>query len=125
MKRVASLIVVLIAITAVAMAASMTVAETNVTGTWKLSVETPNGTGTPTVVFKQEGEKLTGSYKGRFGESPLTGTVKGNAIQFSFKVNAQGQELEVTYTGTVDGSTMSGTAKFGEMGEGKFTGKKE
>ena len=123
MKRIASLLVVLFAMAVVAMAATAVFAD--VTGTWKMSVETPNGTGTPTVVLKQDGEKLTGTYKGRMGEQPLTGTVKGNAIQFSFKVNAQGNELQITYTGTVDGGTMSGTAKFGEMGEGKFTGKKE
>ena len=123
MKRVTSLLVVLFAMAALALAAAPVFAD--VTGTWKLSVETPNGTGTPTVILKQDGEKLTGTYKGRFGESALTGTVKGSAIQFSFKVNAQGNELEVTYTGTVDGGTMSGTAKFGEMGEGKFTGKKD
>ena len=53
------------------------------------------------------------------------GTLEAVVQARNAAVNAQGQELEVTYTGTVDGSTMSGTAKFGELGEGKFTGKKE
>lgn len=98
---------------------------TNVTGNWKLTIETPNGTGGPSLVLKQEGEELTGTYKGRFGEAPLKGTVKGKEIKFTVKVNAQGQEIQVEYAGTVEGDTMKGKAKFGEMGEGTFSGKKE
>jgi hypothetical protein len=96
-----------------------------VAGEWNLTVESPNGTGTPTVTFKQDGETLTGTYKGRFGESPLKGTIKGNEIKFSTTISPQGQDLVIEYTGTVDGDSMKGKAKFGEMGEGNFTGKKK
>lgn len=97
----------------------------SVTGTWKLTLETQNGNSNPTVTFKQEGEELTGTYKGRLGESPLKGTVKGSDIKWTIKVNAQGNELQIDYTGTLDGDTMKGKAKFGDFGEGTFTGKKE
>jgi hypothetical protein len=97
---------------------------TNVTGEWNLTVESPNGTGTPTVTFKQDGETLTGTYKGRFGEAPLKGTVKGNDIKFSLTISPQGQDLQLDYTGTVDGDTMKGKVKFGDLGEGNFSGKK-
>lgn len=97
----------------------------NVTGTWKLTVETQAGTGNPTVTLKQEGEELTGNYKGRLGEAPLKGTVKGNEIKFSFKVSGQGGEMQIEYAGTVDGDTMKGKVKLGDRGEGAFSGKKE
>jgi hypothetical protein len=97
---------------------------TDVTGEWKLTVESPNGTGTPTVTFKQDGETLTGTYKGRFGEAPLKGTVKDNDIKFSLTISPQGQDLQLDYTGTVDGDTMKGKVKFGDLGEGNFSGKK-
>ncbi len=96
----------------------------NVNGEWNLTVETPNGTGTPKVIFKQDGEALSGTYKGRFGETSLKGTIKGNDIKFTVTISPQGQDLVIEYTGKVDGDTMKGTAKFGEMGEGNFTGKK-
>src|SRR5678816_27545 len=54
--------------------------QVDVTGTWDFQVETPQGSGTPVFTFKQEGEKLTGQYKGLLGEAALTGTVKGNEI---------------------------------------------
>lgn len=97
----------------------------NIAGDWNLTIETPNGTGTPTVTFKQDGETLTGTYKGRFGETALKGTIKGNEFKFSFTISPQGQDLVVEYSGTVDGDSMKGKAKFGDMGEGAFTGKRK
>ncbi|HEV8485982.1 MAG TPA: hypothetical protein VGV87_20735 [Blastocatellia bacterium] len=100
-------------------------ASTNVSGVWNATVETPQGTGNPVFTFKQEGEKITGNYKGTFGEAPLTGTLKGGEISFSFKVNMQGQNLDLTYTGKVDGNNMKGKAKLGELGEADWTAKKQ
>jgi hypothetical protein len=96
----------------------------DVTGDWIMSVETQAGTGSPSFSLEQEGEAVSGTYKGQLGEAPVTGTVKGNDIVLSFKVNAQGTELVMTYTGTVDGSTMKGKVALGDLGEGTFTGKK-
>jgi hypothetical protein len=56
---------------------------------------------------------------------PITGTVKGNAVAFMMKVNAQGMDLKIDYAGTVEGNAMKGTAKFGDFGDGTFTGKKQ
>jgi hypothetical protein len=99
---------------------------TNITGVWNFTVETPNGPGTPVFTLKQEGENVTGSYKGQLGEAPVTGTVKGGDVKIFIKVNAQGQELEITYTGKIDGKdSMSGKASFGGLGEGTWTAKKK
>jgi hypothetical protein len=98
----------------------------NVTGTWILDVQTGGGTGQPTLTFKQDGEKLTGHYSSQtLGEADFTGTVKGNAIQFTFNANAQGTEIDVAYAGTVDGDSMKGTVNMaGGQLTGTFTGKK-
>ena len=96
-----------------------------VAGDWTLSVETPNGTRTPTASFKQEGENLTGTYKGALGEAPLKGTIKGNEIKFTVTVTTPNGELALDYSGTVDGDSMKGTVKFGQAGEGTWTGKKK
>ncbi len=127
MKRTRKLILTCLTIFAVVATIAVTAAiaqDSDVTGTWNLTVETQAGTGNPTVTLKQEKEQLTGTYKGRFGEAPLKGTVKGKDIQFSFKVSGQGQELQIEYTGTIEGETMKGKVKMGEFGEGTFTGKK-
>ena len=98
----------------------------DVTGVWAFTIETGNGTGTPTVTFKQDGEKLTGHYSSQvLGERDFTGTVKGNAINFVVEAEIQGQAVKVTYSGTVEKDTMKGKIVLGELGEGTFTGKKK
>jgi hypothetical protein len=98
---------------------------TNVTGEWAFSVTTDQGAGEPTMTFKQDGEKLTGKYNGQFGTADLTGTVKGNAIQFTFTIDVQGQQAPATYKGTVEKDAMKGTMDIGGMVSGTFTATKK
>ena len=100
--------------------------KTDISGAWSFQVESSAGSGSPTFTFKQDGEKLAGQYKGAFGEAPLTGTVKGNKVDFVIKVEAQGQQMTITYAGTVekDGS-MKGTAQLGEAGSATWTAKRK
>ena len=98
---------------------------TNVTGDWAFNVTTDQGGGTPSMTFKQEGEKLTGKYNGQFGSADLTGTVKGNAIHFTFNIDVQGQQAPATYDGTVEKTEMKGTMNIAGMVNGTFTAKKK
>src|SRR3974377_348341 len=56
------------------LAAAVLAIAADITGTWNFNVETDMGSGTPTMTFKQEGNVLTGTYKGQLGEAPLRGT---------------------------------------------------
>jgi len=118
--------VLMISLAAVAAFAGSTVvaADANVAGVWTMTVETSQGSGTPTFNLKQDGKAITGSYKGSLGEAPVTGTIDGNAITLKYNIATQGVELTVTYSGTVDGATMKGKVVLGEFGEGTFSGKK-
>lgn len=106
-------------------AASLAAQATNVTGEWAFTVTTDQGSGNPTITFKQDGEKLTGKYNGTFGTADLTGTVKGNAITFTFNIDAQGQQATATYKGTVEKTTMKGTMDIAGMLNGTFTATKK
>jgi hypothetical protein len=99
----------------------------NITGKWVFEVQTDAGTGTPTVTFKQDGEKVSGHYSSMtLGEADFTGTLKGQALTFNFQADLQGQAVPVTYTATVDSSsTMKGTIDIGGAATGTFTGKKQ
>jgi len=100
--------------------------KTDISGAWSFQVDSSAGSGSPSFTFKQDGEKLTGQYKGAFGEAPLSGTLKGNKVDFVIKIEAQGQQMTITYTGTVekDGS-MKGTAELGEVGSATWTAKRQ
>ena len=101
-------------------------AKVNVTGKWAFNVETAAGSGTPTMTFTQDGEKLTGKYSGQFGETDLTGTVKGQDIAFTFNVDAQGTMLNFKYAGTIENKdALKGKVEIVGLGEGTFTAKRQ
>ena len=77
------------------------------------------------MTLKQAGDKLTGHYAGSYGEAPLTGTIRGTAIEFALDMDAQGTIVHIVYSGVVDKDSMKGTVTLGDFGDGTFTGKKK
>jgi hypothetical protein len=101
-------------------------AKVDVTGKWAVTVETDQGSGTPTITLKQDGEKLTGHYTGQFGEADLTGSVKGQTIEFSFTVDVQGNQLKEIYSGTVESKdSIKGKVDLSGLATGTFTAKRQ
>ena len=95
----------------------------DISGTWEFKVQTPKRNGSPSFTFKQDGEKLSGTYSGLFGKAPLSGTVKGDQVEFSFKARFVGG---VRYAGTVESPTsMKGNVEYGNLGNGTFTATKK
>jgi hypothetical protein len=121
---VIALVAMLVASGAGSIAAAGQAAKVDVTGDWVLTVESQLGKTNPTLKLKQDGEKLTGKYSSQLmGEVDLTGTVKGQAIEFSVSANVQGQALDLKYAGTVESKdSMKGTLSAGDAGGGTFTG---
>jgi len=96
----------------------------DVTGTWLMTVEAPEGTAHPTILLKQEGERITGTYRGRMGESDLSGAIKGGEIRFSVTLRFQDVSYVVVYSGSVSDDSMKGTARFGDVGTGNWSAKR-
>jgi hypothetical protein len=121
-----SLLVVVVLMIVASCAAPLAAQTTDISGEWVFDVSTDQGSGSPTFTLKQDGEKLTGTYKGLFGEAALNGSVTGKALKFSFTANAQGNELVITYDGEIESNdSLKGTVDFGGMGTGTFTGKRK
>ncbi|MGA2738806.1 MAG: hypothetical protein ABSG65_15325 [Bryobacteraceae bacterium] len=98
----------------------------DISGNWEFSVDTAAGSGSPSFIFKQDGEKLTGTYTGLLGKADLTGTVKGDQIDFKFDFSYSGQSGVAHYTGTIDSDKkMKGKVEIGDLGEGTWTGTKQ
>jgi hypothetical protein len=126
MNMIRAAAIVAVAVMLSAPHANAQAAKVNVTGKWLFNVETGAGSGTPTMTFAQDGEKLTGKYQGQFGEADLTGTVKGQDIAFSFNVDAQGTALTFKYTGTIENKdALKGKVEIAGLGEGTFTAKRQ
>lgn len=97
----------------------------DITGTWDMTAETPQGTMTITATYKQEGETLTGKHVSEMGEAPLKGTVKGNEINYTLSVEGPNGQMNIVHKAKVDGDTIAGTAEIGDMGSIKFTAKRK
>jgi len=105
--------------------ASPVFAQTDITGDWDVTVNSPQGSNTTPVTFKQEAGKVSGMFKSPQGTLPFEGgTMTGNDLKFTFTINVQGMELPITLTGKVEGETMSGKADFGGFAEGDWTAKR-
>ena len=97
----------------------------DISGDWLFEVTTAAGSGNPAVTFNQSGQTLTGQYSGQLGEAPISGTLKGSELSFSFDVSAQDTKLHVVYTGTASKDALKGTLTLGELGEGTFTARRK
>ena len=98
----------------------------DLTGEWAVDVQTDQGAGQPTIILKQQGDKLTGKYKGQLGEGDITGAVAGKTFKFAFSGNMQGTEFTVTYDGEIESSeSIKGKVDLAGMASGTFTGKKK
>jgi len=108
----------------VLLAAAPAFAQTTIAGDWDMTINSPQGSNTVKVTFKQDGEKVDGLFKSPQGELPFTGTLTGDELKFTFSIPFQGQPLEIAITGKVEAAAMTGKANFGGMAEGDWTAKR-
>ena len=81
---------------------ALTASAADVSGTWKATVETPNGAMESTFVFKVDAGKVTGTATmGQMGESPISeGKVEGDTVSFAVVRQGPNGEFRINYKGT-------------------------
>ncbi len=86
----------------------------DVSGTWIMSSPGRDGQMMEReITIAQDGNKIKVTMPGRQGGDPMVadGTIEGNAIEWTLVIQRpDGQEMKMTYKGTVDGATMKGTS---------------
>ena len=95
-----------------------------IAGEWDAEMTTPGGVRSFKIVFQVEGEKLTGTVKRAAGDVPLTGTIKGDTVRFSYSVLYNDNALELTMVAVVSGDTMKGTVDFAGAGQYLFSARR-
>jgi opacity protein-like surface antigen len=114
MKRILTTLAIVLLFAAMASALAA-----DISGTWNATVNLGDQTGSPTFVFKQDGEKLTGTYSGALGDARLSGTIKSSEIAFDFEASG----IAVHYAGklSADGRKIEGTVDYSGQASGTFT----
>jgi len=109
-------LIVWVLCTAVAFAA-------DITGTWDAAVTLDAGSGVATLVLKQDGDQIAGTYSGALGEAKVKGTVKGDTVELSFSHDEAGK---ISYSGVVKSPTkIEGSVDYGQLGKGTFVAQKK
>jgi hypothetical protein len=90
---------------------AFTASAADVTGTWKGTAETPNGTIERTFVFNVDGTTLTGETTSQImGRSVINdGKIDGENISFTITVKFQDNEMKLNYKGKVSGDRIKFT----------------
>ena len=96
-------------------------AQTDVSGDWNMTFQTEQGDTEVSLTLEQDGEKLTGSITSDQGTVEFEGTISDDKVKWVLEIEAEGQFLEITIDGTVDGDAMTGYADFGGFGGGDWT----
>ena len=93
-------------------------AQTDVSGSWTITMVTDQGNNDVPMTIEQDGDML----KGTWGTEPLEGTISGNEITIASEVpDSPVGPLPLTFTGMVDGSDMKGSVDFGGLASGTWT----
>lgn len=96
----------------------------DIAGKWETTRETPRGTMTSTFTFEVDGNKLTGTVGSSRGDTEISeGTVEDNKISFKVVMSMGDRTFEMSYSGTVEGDTITGTMET-PRGEAPWTAKR-
>jgi enterochelin esterase-like enzyme len=109
---------------------SLTARAADVTGTWKAEFETQRGLQKYTFTLKQDAAKVTGKAEvDRDGEKREAefkeGKIDGDMVSFVEVINAQGNDLRITYTGKISGDELKLTRQVGDFGKSEATAKRQ
>ena len=94
--------------------------QTTAAGEWQMSFVSPNGPQELTLYLTQEGPRLSGHISSEFGEYIVKGSLDKEDIKLSWSVYEQGKEVLFSVTGKLDGESITGTIKLGNVGTGPF-----
>ena len=93
------------------------------TGRWKAIMSTPAGPQAMLLTVLQDGDTFTGRVDSPMGHFDIVGAVAGNTLEWVMKAKTP-VPITVTFMVSVEGETLTGTAKLGVFGKSTVTGER-
>jgi hypothetical protein len=114
-----------LALVALVLAPLPAFAQSDITGDWVVTIETPQGAQTIDATMKQAGEELTGTIVSPMGSVDFKGKMINDALDIAYTLDIQGNAIEMKMTGKVAGDTINGNLSLGPLGEVPWTAKRK
>jgi L-seryl-tRNA(Ser) seleniumtransferase len=88
----------------------------DLSGVWDLHIEYAASTGEHSLSLQQQDGRIQGVHRGEFVARDLAGTIEGDTVELRSNLPEQtiGNALNFTFTGKINGDTMSGDLDMGE-----------
>jgi hypothetical protein len=100
--------------------------EISVSGSWDMTIQTPQGERPTTVTFTQEKEAVKVSMTGPEGMTINgEGTIKESAIQWTLTISGPNGDFTLFFKGKVEGESMTGELQMGDFGTATWSAKKK
>jgi hypothetical protein len=103
-------------------------AKVELSGTWTMTAETPQGKNDSNANFVKDGSSYTGTVSGGRIPSPIDMdevTLDGNTLSYSYTMSFGANSMKVEVTGKVEGNTFTGTVTVGTFGSFPVEGVKD
>jgi hypothetical protein len=92
-------------------------------GEWSLVAHTPHGDMNVRLTLRRDGDRISGGMTGPMGQVNVPNvTLTGNQIRFTATINVDGNSVDTTVLGTIEGDSISGTFTLAGMGSVEFSG---
>ena len=92
-------------------------------GIWKISVHTPQGDHDISLSITRQGDSITGTLQGPEGPSQIrNAALEGNRLTFEVTISVGGNNIDASFSGTIEGDSISGAISVASMGSFDFSG---
>ena len=94
-------------------------AKVDIDGSWRMTIESPDGSSNGTVTFKKDGNSYTGvATSDRMpGNTPLKSVdLDGDNLTFTYTVSVGDMSVEIEVTAKIDADSFSGSMSVGQWG---------
>ncbi len=92
-------------------------------GSWKISLSTRMGAQTLQLHIATQGNNFTGRIDSPLGNVDIAGDILVNTLRWEMKITKP-LSMKASYEVSIDGDTMSGTAKLGFLGKASVSGER-
>jgi len=103
---------------------SLSAPSADLSGGWQVEIAYEVGHSHHKLFLNASGNKLTGLHEGWAYKGNVHGEIDGSKVHFRSAIPAEGTHLSYTFTGSVNGDSMSGDLNLGEYGKASWKAKK-